>query len=135
MTSIHRKAQFPPRPTLPKAARYILYGQTEKGNVLIGGATKLDFSSINSLWKTDDNGGEAGKTTSFELSPQIGVFLNEGLVLGVELPISYSSEKDEIETYLSQWANTVPYYIKVKTYLPLDLIKDEIDRLKQIPER
>jgi outer membrane protein len=72
-----------------------LKGQTEQGNVLLGGETKLNFTSMNSKWKTDDDNGEYGKTTNLELSPQIGFFVADGLALGVELPVMYSSEKDE----------------------------------------
>lgn len=64
-----------------------LHGQTEKGHVLIGGEAKLNFT----FQKID----YTGKKTYGEFSPQIGIFVADGLALGVELPISYSSSKRE----------------------------------------
>jgi outer membrane protein len=72
-----------------------LKGQTEIGNVLIGGGTNMNLSFMNSKWKTDDISGDAGKATNLELTPQIGYFVSDGLALGVQLPISYSAEEDE----------------------------------------
>ncbi len=71
-------------------------GQTDMGNILIGGATNMNLSFMNSKWKTDDNNGDAGKTTKLELTPQIGFFVSDGLAFGVELPISYTKEEDEL---------------------------------------
>lgn len=71
--------------------------QTEQGHLLIGGESKLNFTSLNSKWKTDDDSGDVGKTTNLDFSPQIGFFVADGLALGIEIPISYSSEKDEDE--------------------------------------
>ena len=66
---------------------FALNGQTEKGNVLLGGENILDFTSR----KDDDN----DKRTYADLSPQIGFFVVDGLAVGVELPMSYSSRKSE----------------------------------------
>ena len=66
---------------------FAMNGQTEKGNVLIGGEAKLNFT----FQQIDDT----GKNTYGEFSPQMGVFVADGLALGVELPISYSNSKRE----------------------------------------
>ena len=66
-----------------------LQGQTEKGNVLLGGDTKLDITSQ----KMDVTDNAIRKSTFIELSPQIGFFVADGLAMGVELPISYSSNR------------------------------------------
>ena len=66
-----------------------LQGQTEKGNVLLGGDTKLDITSQ----KMDVTDNAIRRSTFIELSPQIGFFVEDGLALGVELPISYSSNR------------------------------------------
>lgn len=72
-----------------------LKGQTEQGSILLGGESKLSFTSLNSKWKTDYDEGDNGKTFNLEFSPQIGFFVIDGLALGAEIPIAYSSEKDE----------------------------------------
>ena len=66
---------------------FALNGQTEKGNVLLGGEAKLNFT----FQQIDDH----EKNTFRELSPQIGIFVADGLALGVELPISYLSSNRE----------------------------------------
>ena len=66
---------------------FALNGQTEKGNVLIGGENILDFTSR----KDDDN----DKRTFAELSPQIGFFVVDGLAVGAEIPMSHSSRNSE----------------------------------------
>ena len=66
-----------------------MHGQTEKGNVLLGGDTKLDITSQ----KMDVTDNAIRKSTFIELSPQIGFFVADGLAVGVELPISYSSNR------------------------------------------
>lgn len=84
----------------------------------------MNFTSLNSKWETDDNSGEAGKTTDLEFSPQFGFFVADGLALGVELPIKYSSEKDEYDDkYISTtmaFAPFIKYYFgtsNIKPYL------------------
>ena len=66
---------------------FALNGQTEKGNVLLGGEAKLNFT----FQQIDDH----EKNTFGEFSPQIGIFVADGLALGVELPISYLSSNRE----------------------------------------
>lgn len=101
-----------------------LHGQTEQGKVLLGGETKLSFTSLNSKWKTDDNDGDIGKTTNLEFSPQIGFFVADGLALGVVIPIMYSSEKEEDDDKYSStslaFAPFLRYYFgtsNIKPYL------------------
>lgn len=71
-----------------------LKGQTEQGNVLLGGESYLSFAYSNEKWKSDDGDGDHGKTTNLDLSPLIGFFVADGLALGVQLPIMYSLQKD-----------------------------------------
>jgi hypothetical protein len=99
-----------------------LHGQTEKGNVMLGGETKLTFTSLNSKWKTDDDNGDDGKMTNLEFSPQIGFFVADGLALGVDIPIMYSSEKNEdddkfISTSLA-FAPFIRYYFGTSNIKP-----------------
>ena len=75
----------------------LVYGQTEKGRILIGGETKLNFSSIKD--KSVSMGEK--KITSFELSPQIGVFTLRSLALGIDMHISTTSEDHSKNTFLA----------------------------------
>jgi hypothetical protein len=71
-----------------------LNAQTEKGTFLLGGETKLNFSSVSSKFESDDVNEDLGKITTLEFSPQIGFFVIDGLALGMELPIMYSLENE-----------------------------------------
>lgn len=91
---------------------FAAYGQTDKGKLLIGGGSTLDFSSLNSTWKTDDDEGDAGKMTELEFSPQIGYFVIDNLAVGVELPITYSSETDEDDYKYSTTAIALAPFVR-----------------------
>jgi outer membrane protein len=105
-----------------------LNAQTEKGNILIGGETKLNFSSSNPKFESDDSNADLGRTTTLDFSPQIGFFVIDGLALGMELPIMYSLDKSESEDkYTSTSIAFTPfirYYFgkgKLKPYLHGDV--------------
>jgi outer membrane protein len=105
-----------------------LNAQTEKGTFLLGGETKLNFSSVSSKFESDDVNEDLGKITTLEFSPQIGFFVIDGLALGMELPIMYSLEKSENEDkYTSTSLAFTPfirYYFgkgKIKPYLHGDV--------------
>ena len=74
---------------------FVANAQTEQGKILLGGQSKLNFSSLNTKFKMDNRSQEGGKTMNFEFSPQFGVFLVDGFVLGFEMPLAYSFEKNE----------------------------------------
>ncbi|MGD9994795.1 MAG: outer membrane protein [Salinivirgaceae bacterium] len=98
-----------------------LKAQTDMGNILIGGGTNMSLSFMNSKWKTDDNNGDAGKSTNLEITPQIGYFVSDGLAFGVELPISYNHEEDEFhDKYNSTSLAFVPF---LRYYFGSDIIK------------
>jgi outer membrane protein len=99
------------------------FGQTEKGRVLLGGSSKLDFTTTSSKIKMDGNNADEGKSTKFEFSPQIGYFLSNGFAMGVELPIISSTQTDDDDKYTSTSLAFAPfarYYFgagNVKPYL------------------
>ena len=74
---------------------YLVSGQTEKGKFLLGCESKLNATALNLKWKSDDDHGDDGKTFNLEFSPQVGYFVIDNLALGLELPVSYSSNKSE----------------------------------------
>jgi outer membrane protein len=103
---------------------YLVNGQTEKGKILLVCETKLNFTSLNSKWKSDDGNGEDGKTSNLEFSPQLGFFVIDNLALGIELPINYSSEKNENDNKFHStsvaFAPFIRYYFgtnNIKPYL------------------
>lgn len=92
---------------------YLVNGQTEKGKLLLGSETKLNFAAMNSKWKSDDDSGENGKTFDVEFSPQVGIFVVDNLALGIELPVNYSLEKDDSDNkFHSSTVALAPYIRK-----------------------
>lgn len=100
---------------------FTVNAQTEKGNLLIGGSTKLNFTHINVKLKSDFAKTDGGKVTDLELSPQIGFFIANGVAIGAEVPISYNRKKDdkskETTTSIS-FTPFVRYYFGSKNIKP-----------------
>ena len=97
-------------------------GQTEKGKFLVGGESKLDFSSTSYKWKSDDADGDYGKSLDIEFSPMVGYFISDGLAVGAHIPIMFSSEKDEDDdkytTTVISFAPFVRYYFGTTNIKP-----------------
>lgn len=72
-----------------------LSAQTDAGKFLIGGSSSLDFAASTEKWKTDDDDGTYGKGMAFNLTPQFGYFVIDGLAVGLELEVTMSSFKDD----------------------------------------
>jgi len=71
-----------------------VFSQTDQGNILIGGSSNLglNFGSF----KTEINGSQTQgtqKVTNFNISPRIGYFVIDNLVVGISLPFSSSTNK------------------------------------------
>lgn len=69
--------------------------QTKKGNILLGGSSNLNFTSLKSKVKMDSDSRDLDTTTNIEFSPLVGFFVADDFALGFGLPITYSSEKDD----------------------------------------
>lgn len=99
------------------------FGQTEKGRILIGGSSGLNFSSVNSKIKSPDLSIDAGKSSEFELSPQVGFFVADGFVLGFQIPVTISKQSDDNSEYSNSMVAFAPmarYYLgktNIKPYL------------------
>ena len=65
--------------------------QIPKGKILLGGSTNLSFTSSTYTDKYDGTKTGDSKTATFELNPQVGYFIMDGLAVGLDL--SYSSSK------------------------------------------
>ena len=72
-----------------------LEAQTESGNFLFGGSSKLGFSSTKTKLSAEGESYDYSKTKAFNFSPQIGYFVIDGLAFGVEIPIT--SQVEEID--------------------------------------
>jgi hypothetical protein len=100
------------------------FGQTNGGKILLGGSSNLNFDHSTSKWKNDNNSGTNSKTTGINFMPQAGIFICNGLAIGLNLDVWYSIEKDENG---SKYTNTmlagspfVRYYFgkaKIKPFL------------------
>ncbi len=68
---------------------------TSKGNWIIGGGSNLFFNSTNS--KVESNGQELDglNTLSVTLGAGAGYFVANNLVIGLELPVTFSRRKDD----------------------------------------
>lgn len=73
----------------------VLSAQTEQGKFFIGGNSNLNFTSVNNKWKNDGGDGDLGSTTKFEFAPQVGYFVADGFAVGIQMPISTQTDKDE----------------------------------------
>jgi outer membrane protein len=100
-----------------------LNAQTEKGKTLLGGQTKLEYSTFNATWETDYNSGSSGKTRSLEIDPQIGRFIANNFAVGIEIPYNRNKDIDGDDSYTTSSLMVMPfarYYFgktKVKPYL------------------
>ena len=101
----------------------ITNAQTEKGKILLGGQSSLEFTSYSSEWETDYGSGDNGKSRYLDITPQVGYFIANNLAVGLEIPYSFSKEIDGDDSYSTSSFAVVPfarYYFgktKIKPYL------------------
>lgn len=69
-----------------------LDAQTEAGNFLFGGSSKLGFSAVKTKLSSDGESYDYSKTKILNFSPQIGYFVIDGLAIGVEIPVNSQVE-------------------------------------------
>jgi hypothetical protein len=100
-----------------------IFSQTEKGKTLIAGESGLNFSSFNSKWKSDYGSGDNGKSKNLDFTAQIGSFILNNIVLGLEIPYSYSKVIDGSNTSSSSSVTFVPF---LKCYIGKSKIKPYI---------
>ncbi|MEL7586207.1 MAG: outer membrane beta-barrel protein [Prolixibacteraceae bacterium] len=97
------------------AAIIIVNGQTEKGKVLFGGSSNLNFFTM----KTESGSGGSNKSSGFNMSPYAGYFIANGLAAGAEIPI-FHYWSDNYKTTSLGVGPFLKYYVgekKVKPYL------------------
>lgn len=71
----------------------IVTAQTEKGKILVGADSNMNFSALTNKGKSDLYESDNYKTSNFTFSPKIGYFVANNLSLGVEVPFSFSKFK------------------------------------------
>jgi len=72
----------------------LTYGQTERGNIMLGGSSNLGFNASSNKVTFEGNSQDNGKNTSFNLSPKAGYFIIDGLAIGASIPLSSTTFKD-----------------------------------------
>ena len=103
---------------------YSASAQTQQGNVIFGGSAHLSFNTANVNSKYVNWEYNLLKSKSFEFSPQVGFFIKNGLVLGLNLPISYTVEKYKSEKISRSSLSAVPF---LRYYFNLNRVKPFID--------
>jgi len=101
----------------------ITNAQTEKGKILIGGQSSLEYSTYKSGGVTQYTSANNDKTRNLDITPQIGWFIAHNFAVGLEVPYSHSKEFDGDDTYTTSSLMVMPfmrYYLgksKIKPYL------------------
>ena len=93
--------------------------QTQKGSFMIGGSGSMTFN------KNDWNGSGNNKSTSLNLSPDVGYFFARNFAGGLWLPLELSWSKTKVSSFPAEYhgdgysigvAPFVRYYIPVKSF-------------------
>ena len=72
------------------------YAQTEKGKIIISGATDLSLSSIKIQQESDGSGfNEEATVTKFNIEPSVSYFVIDNLALGLSLDFETGKEKND----------------------------------------
>jgi len=70
------------------------FSQTDQGKLIIGGSSNLGLNFRTSETEINgNNNGSEQKTTSFNISPNIGYFIIDNLAVGISLPFNTGSSK------------------------------------------
>lgn len=75
----------------------VISAQTEKGSFIISGKTGLGFTSNTVKYKYEGQTTDGPKTSTFNISPSIGYFLANNLVLGIAFDYKSTTTKQNIE--------------------------------------
>jgi len=67
------------------------FAQTEKGKILVSGASDFSLMFGKDKMKDDNNSADGGKSMNFNLNTQVGYFLMDNLAVGAGLGFDYSS--------------------------------------------
>jgi outer membrane protein len=82
--------------------------QTEKGTIIIGGKTGLDFTTTKVKFKSNGTTSEGPKTDSFNISTNLGYFVANNFALGMNIDYNSSRTKEYGEIVLFGSNSTQP---------------------------
>lgn len=95
--------------------------QSNLGRFYIGGETNLNFSSKTNGIADDENSEDQLSITQFEITPKLGIFTTENLLIGVSIPLSYTKQKYEDFGYGSQDNEVSQFYFILAPFVNLYL--------------
>ncbi len=111
-----------------------VFAQTEKGHFLIGSSTQLSFTSLAEKSKNELIYTNRDNITNLNFATEIGYFIFENLVAGINLNYSYSKEVTSLLTHIQ---NEVFYYdtytYRRSQFIPLLFIKYYLNNNKTKP--
>jgi outer membrane protein len=96
---------------------HVITAQTEKGNLLLSGATGLQFLSTNTDIEYDGQSQGDFDQSSFSFTPGIGYFVMDNLAVGLTANFESLTQKDLGDKYTLSTTAILP---SVTYYLPLD---------------
>ncbi|MBW6537704.1 MAG: outer membrane beta-barrel protein [Mariniphaga sp.] len=88
--------------------------QTEKGKFLLGGSSNFTATFLKSQTETENYESDPVSASTIEFSPQFGYFVVNGLAIGLDVPISFSTEKDDGDKFKTSTWLVGPF---VRSYL------------------
>ena len=113
---------------------FVLGAQTNQGGLLIGTSTQVagsplslfestptvaGFAYSSTKSKADEYESDADKYFSFNISPQIGYFIVDGLALGVTSNVAYLKYKEDEDALVSYaFGPLMRYYFNVERFKP-----------------
>lgn len=99
------------------------FSQTEKGKIYLGTNSSLNANFVNYSYKDDNNDmQDTGKSSSFSISPSIGFFVINNLVLGANVSFGFNkSENNSGSDFKSNSISVAPfakYYFADNSFKP-----------------
>jgi len=97
------------------------FAQTEKGKMIVSGASDLSYSSVKETPEQNGREGESTKYKNFNISPTLGYFVMDNLAVG--LMFDYTSQKEKEEGSEEGKYNTFMFGPMVRYYFGTTNIK------------
>ena len=69
--------------------------QTEKGKFLLGGSSDFTATFLKTQTETESYESDPVSASTVEFNPQIGYFVANGLAVGLDVPVSFTVQKDD----------------------------------------
>jgi len=95
----------------------VIFSQTEKGKIVLTGATGLQFVSSNIEFEYDGQSVGDFDTSSFSFLPGVGYFVMDNLAVGLSANFTSTTQKDQGDKYTISSTMLLPtalYYFPVE---------------------